>query len=45
MSVTEQRYNAVLAVIRDGRTLSEVASQWEVSARTIHRTLGREVLI
>ena len=41
MSVTEQRYKAVLEVIADGRTVSEVASQWEVSARTMHRWLAR----
>jgi len=26
--VVEQRYQAVLAVIADGRTVSEVAGQW-----------------
>lgn len=38
MSVTEQRYKAVLG---EGRTVSEVAGQWEVSARTMHRWLAR----
>ena len=33
MSVTEQRYKAVLAVIGDGRRLSEVAADWGVSRR------------
>jgi len=28
MSVAEQRYKVVLAVIADGRTVSEVASDW-----------------
>jgi hypothetical protein len=33
--VTEQRYKAVLAVIGDGRTVSEVATDWGVSRRTM----------
>jgi hypothetical protein len=33
MSVTEQRYKAVLAVIGAGRTVSEVATDWGVSRR------------
>ena len=37
MSVTEQRYKAVLAVIGDGRTVNEVATDWGVSRRTMHR--------
>jgi transposase len=37
--VTEQRYKAVLAVIADGRTVSEVASQWGVCRQTMHRWL------
>ena len=41
MSVTEQRYKAVQGVLADGRTVSEVASQWSVSRRTLHRWLGR----
>jgi transposase InsO family protein len=41
MSVTEQRYKAVLAVIADGRTVGEVAADWSVSARTMHRWLTR----
>ena len=36
MSVTEQRYKAVLAVIGDGRTVSEVATDWGVSRRTMN---------
>jgi transposase InsO family protein len=39
--VTEQRYKAVLAVIGDGRTVSEVAADWGVSRRTMHRWLVR----
>jgi transposase InsO family protein len=39
--VTEQRYKAVLAVIGDGRTVDEVARDWGVSRRTMHRWLAR----
>ena len=39
--MTEQRYKAVLAVIGDGRTVSEVATDWGVSRRTLHRWLLR----
>ena len=41
MSVTEQRYKAVLAVIGDGRTVGEVARDWGVNRRTMHRWLAR----
>src|ERR1700716_2659196 len=41
MSVIEQRYKAGLAVIGGGRTVSEVASDWGVSRRTMHRWLVR----
>ncbi len=37
MSVTEQGYRAVLAVIADGRTVSEVASE-----RGVKRILGEQ---
>src|SRR2546422_11266387 len=40
MSVFEQRYKAILAVIGDGRTVSEVASDWGVCRRTMHRWLA-----
>jgi len=40
MSVTEQRYKAVQGVLADGRTVGEVASQWDVSRRTLHRWLA-----
>jgi transposase-like protein len=40
-SVAEQRYDAVLGVISEGRTVMEVASQWGVSRRTLHRWLAR----
>jgi transposase-like protein len=39
--VTEQRYKAVLAVISDGRTVTEVARDWNVSRQTLHQWLGR----
>jgi transposase InsO family protein len=41
MSVAEQRYKAVLAVISDGRTVSEVARDWGVSRQTLHAWLVR----
>lgn len=41
MSVTEQRYKAVQGVLADGRTVGEVADQWSVSPRTMHRWLAR----
>ncbi len=41
MSVTEQRYKAVQGVLAEGRTVGDVASQWEVSPRTLHRWLAR----
>jgi transposase InsO family protein len=41
MSVAEQRYQAVLAVISDGRTVTEVAGQWKVSRQTLHSWLAR----
>ncbi|MEO6412749.1 MAG: IS481 family transposase [Pedococcus sp.] len=41
MSVAEQRYKAVLAVIADGRTITEVATAWGVSRQTMHDWLSR----
>ena len=41
LSVTEQRYKAVLAVISDGRTVTEVARDWNVCRQTLHEWLGR----
>ena len=41
MSVTEQRCQAVLDVIGEGRPVMEVASQRGVSRRTVHRWLAR----
>jgi transposase len=40
-SVAEQRYQAVLGVVRDGRTVTEVASEWRVSRQTVHTWLSR----
>jgi len=39
--VTEQRCQAVLDVIGEGRPVMEVASQRGVSRRTVHRWLAR----
>ena len=39
--MTEQRYQAILAVIRDGRTVTEEASEWRVSRQTMHTLLSR----
>jgi len=41
LSVTEQRYKAVLAVISDGRTVTSVARDWDVTRQTLHEWLGR----
>jgi transposase-like protein len=37
MSVTEQRYKAVLAVIADGRMVTEAASELGVCRQITHR--------
>jgi transposase len=39
LSVVEQRYQAVLAVIRDGVPVVEVASRFGVSRQAVHRWL------
>jgi transposase len=41
LSVAEQRYKAVLAVISDGRTITEVAAAVGVSRQTLHGWLAR----
>jgi transposase InsO family protein len=41
MSVAEQRYRAVLAVISDGRTVKEVAAGVGVSRQTLHAWLAK----
>jgi len=39
--VVEQRYQAVLAVVGDGRSVKEVAGQVGVARQTLHRWLAR----
>ena len=39
LSVVEQRYQAVLAVIRDGVPVVEVARRFDVSRQAVHRWL------
>ncbi|MGA8360418.1 MAG: helix-turn-helix domain-containing protein [Candidatus Dormiibacterota bacterium] len=41
LSVAEQRYRAVLAVIGEGKTVTEVAAEWRVSRQTVHTWLAR----
>src|ERR1700758_4903562 len=41
LSVAEQRYKAVLAVIGEGKTVTEVAAEWRVSRQTVHTWLAR----
>jgi transposase InsO family protein len=41
LSVMEQRYQAVLAVIRDGVPIVEVARRFDVSRQAVHRWLRR----
>jgi transposase InsO family protein len=41
LSVAEQRYQAVLAVIADGFTVTEVAARFGVSRQTLHRWLAK----
>jgi transposase InsO family protein len=41
LSVQEQRYQAVLAVLGDGRSVTEVAQQWGVSRQSVHAWLRR----
>jgi transposase InsO family protein len=41
LSVQEQKYQAVLAVLSDGRSVSEVAGQWGVSRQSLHTWLRR----
>jgi transposase-like protein len=37
----EQKYQAVLAVLSDGRSVTEVAEQWGVSRQSVHAWLRR----
>ena len=39
--MAEQRYDAVLAVIREGRTVKDVAGAVGVSRQTLHAWLSR----
>ncbi len=39
--MAEQRYQAVLGVIADGRDVKEVAAQWGVSRQTMHAWLAK----
>jgi transposase len=41
LSVAEQRYRAVLAVIEDGLSVTEAAAKVGVSRQTMHGWLGR----
>ncbi|AKN15688.1 transposase [Mycobacterium haemophilum DSM 44634] len=41
LSVAEQRYQAVLAVISDGLSIRQVAEKWGVSRQTLHAWLAR----
>ena len=41
LSVAEQRYLAVLAVISEGRTVTQVAGRWGVSGQSMHAWLAR----
>jgi transposase InsO family protein len=41
LSVAEQRYEAVLAVIADGETVTDVAARFGVARKTVHAWLGR----
>lgn len=39
--MAEQRYKAVLEVISEGKTVTEVAAAWHVSRQTVHTWLAR----
>jgi transposase InsO family protein len=41
LSMVEQRYDAVLAVIRDGMTVTEVAESYGVTRQAVHRWMRR----
>jgi transposase InsO family protein len=41
LSVAEQRYLAVLAVIRDGESVTDVAARFGVARKTVHSWLSR----
>jgi transposase InsO family protein len=39
--VVEQRYDAVMEVVRDGRTVTEVAERWGVSRQSVYAWMDR----
>jgi transposase len=41
MSVAEQRYQAVLAVISDGEAVTDVAARFGVSRQSVHAWLAK----
>jgi len=41
MSVAEQRYQAVLAVVSDGETVTDVAARFGVRRQTVHEWLAK----
>jgi transposase InsO family protein len=41
LTVAEQRFNAIMEVLRDGLTVIEVADRYGVSRQTVHGWLGR----
>jgi hypothetical protein len=41
LTVAEQRVNAVMEVLRDGLTVTEVADRYGVSRQAVHSWLGR----
>jgi transposase InsO family protein len=41
LSVAEQRYKAVQAVVAEGKSVTEVAAEWRVSRQTLHTWLAR----
>ncbi|MEY2591176.1 MAG: hypothetical protein QOJ67_3160 [Acidimicrobiaceae bacterium] len=41
LSMVEQRYEAVMAVLRDGEPVTEVANRFEVSRASVHRWIAR----
>jgi transposase len=41
ISVAEQRYKAVQAVVAEGKTVTEVAAEWRVSRQTVQTWLAR----
>jgi transposase-like protein len=40
-SVIEQRFEAVMAVLRDGEPVVEVAARYEVSRQSVHTWIAR----